>query len=96
MAGAGLPDVRPRDEGRARGPASRHAQASPGAASRTPEPGTAGGGEDLALGGLLGEGGMASVFLARQRSLERDVAVKVPKAGSDALPGLAAFLGKRG
>jgi serine/threonine-protein kinase len=35
---------------------------------------------DLAVVGLLGEGGMGRVLLVRQRSLARDVAVKVAKA----------------
>ena len=39
---------------------------------------------DLELRGVLGEGGMGRVVLARQRSMERDVAVKTPLADSSA------------
>lgn len=37
-------------------------------------------GSDLEVRGLIGEGGMGRVLLARQRSLERDVAVKTVKS----------------
>src|SRR5262249_2783436 len=39
---------------------------------------------DIEITGLLGEGGMGRVMLARQRSLDRKVAVKMLKPGSDA------------
>ena len=39
-------------------------------------------GPDLVVLGLLGEGGMGRVQLARQRSLQRDVAIKRPRAGA--------------
>jgi serine/threonine-protein kinase len=47
---------------------------------------------DLVVVGLLGEGGMGRVELARQRSLDRDVAVKRPRAGASDLD--AAALGE--
>ena len=39
-------------------------------------------GPDLVVVGMLGEGGMGRVQLARQRSLEREVAVKRPRASA--------------
>jgi hypothetical protein len=39
-------------------------------------------GPDLVVVGLLGEGGMGRVQVARQRSLEREVAVKRPRTGA--------------
>src|SRR5690349_23188380 len=42
-------------------------------------------GPDLVVVGVLGEGGMGRVELARQRSLDRDVAVKRPRAGASPL-----------
>ena len=41
-----------------------------------------GGTADLEVQSLIGEGGMGRVFLARQHSLERDVAVKTTKEGA--------------
>jgi eukaryotic-like serine/threonine-protein kinase len=47
------------------------------------DPTAAGGGDvEYALVSTLGEGGMGRVYLARQRSLERDVAVKTLKPGA--------------
>ncbi len=43
----------------------------------------ASGSAELTVVGLLGEGGMGRVLLARQRSLARDVAVKVAKPSAD-------------
>ncbi|MFK8001649.1 MAG: serine/threonine-protein kinase [Polyangiales bacterium] len=37
---------------------------------------------DLELGDIIGVGGMGQVFVARQHSLSRDVAVKVPRDGT--------------
>ena len=42
-------------------------------------------GPDLIVVGVLGEGGMGRVELVRQRSLDRDVAVKRPRAGASEL-----------
>lgn len=58
----------------------RISSAPPGPAPETDAPR-----DDLVVVGLLGEGGMGRVLLSRQRSLGRDVAVKV--ARSDASPG---------
>jgi serine/threonine-protein kinase len=63
--------------------------ADPGALATLPSlplaegDGAAGGAAELAVIGLLGEGGMGRVLLARQRSLGRDVAVKVAKPSRD-------------
>ena len=40
-------------------------------------------GEDLEIQQLIGRGGMGEVWLARQRSLGRDVAIKIPTPVSD-------------
>ncbi|MEZ4339358.1 MAG: serine/threonine-protein kinase [Sandaracinaceae bacterium] len=47
-------------------------------------------GADLEVQGLLGEGGMGRVLLARQHSLRRDVALKTPRDPDD--PGVCASL----
>lgn len=39
---------------------------------------------DLTVSALLGEGGMGSVYLARQHILDRDVAIKLPRTSDDA------------
>jgi eukaryotic-like serine/threonine-protein kinase len=71
--------------------------------SRLPELGVRGEGEggteaDLEITGVLGEGGMGRVVVARQRSLQRDVAIKMVKDGAspellDALLGEAVVTG---
>jgi eukaryotic-like serine/threonine-protein kinase len=44
---------------------------------------------DLEVSHLLGQGGMGRVFLARQRSLERDVAIKTGREGASSAELLA-------
>lgn len=44
---------------------------------------------DLELGDIIGVGGMGQVFVARQHSLSRDVAVKIPRDGMGAETSIA-------
>jgi len=53
---------------------------------------TASGRADLEVHALLGEGGMGKVHAAHQRSLDRDVAIKMVKAGATLESAVAALL----